>query len=66
MSSKRKGLGFFIQTKRSTDIFLLPYADLYDWIDIACLTVPSIWGLVPWLFSNIYDANSQIQCSRYT
>ena len=47
-------------------IVSLPYADLFDWIDIACLTVPSIWGFVPWIFSNIYHAKSQIQCSRYT
>ena len=48
-------------------IFSLQYADLYDRIDVArlTLTVPSIWGLVPWIFSNIYCAKSQIQCSRY-
>ena len=47
-------------------IFPLPYADLFDQIDIACLTVPSILGLAPWIFTNVYGAKSQIQCSRYT
>ena len=48
-------------TKKSDSlwIFSLPFADLYDLIDIVCLTVPSIWGLVPWIFSNIYGAKSQ-------
>ena len=47
-------------------IFPLPYADLFNRINVACLTVPSIWGLVPRIFSNLYSAKSQIQCSRYT
>ena len=45
-------------------IFLLLYANLFDQINVACLTVPSIFGLVQWIFSNIYGAKSQIQCSR--
>ena len=58
VSSKRKGPVFFIRTKRSTHqkkkngcvrIFPLPYADLFDRINVACLTVLSIWGLVPWI-----------------
>ena len=56
-----------LRTKRcdSVRIFPLPYTDLYNQIDVACLTAPSIWGLVPWIFSNGYGAKSQIQCSRY-
>ena len=72
VSSKRKEPGFFLRTKRTTyqrcdcvRIFPLPYADLYDQIDVACLTAPSIWGLVPWMFSSVYGAMAQIQCSRY-
>ena len=49
VSLKRKGPGFFIQTKvvrtKGFDcvrIYSLPYADLYDRINVACLTVPSI------------------------
>ena len=70
VSSRCKGPVFFIRTKCNTyqkvwlcwDIFV---DFLYDLIDIACLKVTSVWGLVPWIFSNIYGAKSQIQCSRY-
>ena len=30
-------------------IFPLPYVDPFDRINVACLTVLSIWGLVPWI-----------------